>query len=179
MLLQFSGITIPAGATISSAILTLYCESETSTTDYAVGVHRALTQWFEGAQNGGTPGPGENASVWNLRNYNGAVAWAGGAGGGSGSDYAAIATASTLITQTGITFDWNVLTDVQAWYAGTATNYGWWLKNVDEVTNNTLKRFTLSDGASNRPKLTITYTVPSGDAPFNAAFDSAFRGPFG
>lgn len=156
-----SGVNqVPSGATINTATLTLYCDLETVTTDYNVGVHRALTQWFEGLKDGVGPSAGEDGSSWNFRNVYGNVTWDGGAGGASGSDWVASATSTTTITETGTTFDWNVKADVQAWVNGTATNYGWWLINVSESTTNSRKRFVTSDGAtaSQRPKLVIDWS---------------------
>jgi hypothetical protein len=163
-LLMFDISSLPVGATINSAILTLYCESEINTTNRTVGVHRALTQWVEGVGNNATPGAGVDGSTWNLRNHNGSVAWAGGAGGASGSDWTASATDSEVITGPSTAFDFDVLIDVQAWYDGSASNFGWWLINTSEGTN-TIKRFTSSDGATadNRPKLVIDYTEAGGD----------------
>ncbi len=159
-LLAFDLSALPAGATIVSAVLTLYCEYENAADDRVVGVHRALTQWFEGAQNGAAPGAGEDGSNWNLRNANGSLAWAGGAGGAAGSDWTALATDTELITGVGA-FTWDVADDVQAWLDEEADNYGWWLINVDGSTANSRKRFTSSDSgnAANRPKLAITYTT--------------------
>lgn len=163
---KFDVSSIPGTATVNTATLTLVCSSEATTTDYTVGVHRALTQWFEGNQSAAVPAGGENASTWNLRNANGSVAWAGGAGGGAGSDYATTATASTSITAPG-TFNWNVLADVAAWVAGSATNHGQWLINASEATDSTRKLFVSSDGATaaDRPKLVVDYTEASSFQP--------------
>lgn len=162
-LLKFSDVAlIPAGATIVSAILTMYVESEADTSDRNLSVHRALTHWNSGLRDGATPGTLEDGSTWNNRNNDnvggGTLAWAGGAGGGSGTDYAAVATATTLITGVG-SFTWDVTADVAAWVAGTATNWGWWVLG-DEVNNNSNKVITSAEGATaaNRPKLVVTFT---------------------
>lgn len=155
-LIRYPGLSvIPVSALVSSAILRLRCESESNATDIGVAVHRALTEWFEGGKAGTAPDAGENASTWNLRNANGSVAWAGGAGGGAGSDYATTATDSETITGAGVDFEWDVTADVQAFVNGTATNWGWWLV----ATGNSLKRFASSDNATaaNRPELVIDY----------------------
>lgn len=159
-LIRFDISSIPSGSTVDSAQLTFRCEQEDSTTDHGVGAHRALTQFYEGNKNGVAPDPGQDGSTWDLRNANGSVAWAGGAGGAAGSDWVASATDSVSITGTGASFDWDVQADVAAWVAGMATNYGWWIINTDEVTTNSRKWFTSSDGATpaNRPKLTVVYT---------------------
>jgi hypothetical protein len=158
ILIAFALAGLPAGATVTSANLTMTCTGEGAATDYAVGVHRALSQWYEGVKDNVSPDAGQNGSTWNHRNANGAVVWVGGAGGGAGSDYAAVATASALITGAG-TFTWDVTPDVQAW-AGGAANYGWWMINVDEGTGDTYKTFAMSDHgtAASRPKLEIKYT---------------------
>lgn len=163
-LLMFNISALPGGATITAATLTLFCESEGNTTDRTVGVHRALTQWFEGEGNNATPGAGVDGSTWNLRNHNGSVVWAGGAGGASGSDWTATATDSEVITGAATAFTFDVLADVLAWYTAAATNHGWWLINTSE-SGTTFKRFTSSDGATeaNRPKLEIVYTEAGGD----------------
>ncbi len=158
-LIQFDVSSIPGGATLSSATMSLYCVSEAGGTDETVNAHRALVEWFEGNQNDGVPAGGENASVWNYRNYNGSVAW-GAAGGQSGTDYTASATDSTTITAASAWYDWDVLADASAWYAGTATNYG--LFCIGSLADGTQrKRFASSDyttDASLRPKLVVVYT---------------------
>lgn len=136
-----------AGLTIQSAILTLGCSSESDPTDFVIGAHRALTEWFE------------LGSTWNLRNTSGSVPWAGGAGGGAGSDYVALATATVLITGTGL-FDLDVTADVAGFVAGTYTNYGWWINNVSEAVLSSNKFFRSAAASSTfnaeKPKLTIT-----------------------
>lgn len=175
-LLKFPVTDIPGGMTINDGMLTLYCVSEAATTDYGIGMHRSLVQWYEGNSNDAVPGAGIDASTWNNRNHNGPVAWTGGAGGGSGSDYAATATATTTITGTGTTFDWDVTADIAAWYTGTATNHGWFSITPDENTIDSRKRLAASDGAtaSQRPKLVIEYTLPAGRRIFASAFAGAF-----
>ena len=109
----------------------------------------------------GLPGPGVDGSTWNLRNNNGAVAWAGGAGGAAGDDWTATATATATITGTGATFDFDVTDDVQDWVDGTASNYGWWLLNASESTVSSGKHFATSDHATAayRPLLVVDYEV--------------------
>lgn len=152
--------SIPAGSTVDSATLTLVRVLGADTNNVDVSVYRGLTQWFEGLKNEATPDPGQDGSTWNLRNHNGSVAWAGGAGGGSGSDYAAVATATTAVGGNG-SYNWAVAPDVQAWVDGTA-NYGWWAFGVG-----TYKYMGSSDNATpaNRPSLVVEYTEASGGHP--------------
>jgi len=162
-LFQFDLSGLPAGATLTAATLTLYCESEADTSDRVFGVHRGLVEWYEGIGNAELP-TGENASTYNYRNANGSVAWAGGAGGAAGTEFVATPTDTVTVTDPATAYGWDVLADCQAFYAGTYTNYGWWLICADEGTINCRKRFTSSDGATtgNRPRLVITYTLGGG-----------------
>lgn len=162
-LLQFDISSLPVGATLTAATLTLYLESVFNATSVNIEARRGLTQWYEGAKNGAAPDVGQDGSNWNYRNANGNVAWAGGAGGGSGSDWSASITSQNAITNVTGAYNWDVLTDVNAWYGGTATNYGHWFRSSGEANLNTVKLFTSSDGATagNRPKLVITYTLPA------------------
>lgn len=159
-LIRFDLSSIPAGSTATVATLTMTCHAEAATTDANVAVHRALTQWFEGDKSGAAPSGGVSGSTWaNRDGLAPTVAWAGGAGGGSGTDRAAVATATTLITAPGV-FNWDVLADVTAWLSGT-NNYGWWMIG-GEGANQLLKRFRSSDyvTAGDRPQLAVTYTLP-------------------
>lgn len=164
MLWDVSAVT--AGSTINSAILTLVCSAEASTTDYDVQVHRGKVVTYEGAQSNAAPAVGEDASIWNYRNANGSVAWTGGAGGAAGTEFETTATASTTITGTG-TFTWDITADVAAWVGG-ATNYGIWLVSSDEASANTSKTFRSSSytTADDRPKLVIDWTAPAAGGQF-------------
>lgn len=157
-LIQFDLSAIPVGSTITSATLRLYCVLEQSSADANIAVHRGLVDWFEGVSVSAAPGAGVDASVWNNRNANGPVAWAGAAGGVAGTEYASSATATTLITGTGVYFDWNVTVDVTGFVAGTFTNRGWWL--IGTIGTDTAKIFRSSDTSTSslRPELIIVYT---------------------
>lgn len=161
-LIKFDLSSLPDNAIIISATLSLYCTAEDSTSDATVNVRRSLVEWYEGVKNGVAPDAGQDGSTWNLRNANGSVAWAsGGAGGGSGTDYASSATDSKSITTTGQFFDFNVKADVQAFLNGSATNHGWWIL-VDAILATNRKYFASSDSATaaQRPKLVIVYSDP-------------------
>lgn len=179
LLYCFSLATLPVGVTVTNGALSLYCNQEFSATDYDVGIHTALTEWWEGSRTGSAPPAGEDGACWNLRNANGAVAWAGGAGGAAGSDWTAIATATTTITGINAWFTWDATADIVAWVGG-ASNYGWWALNASESTNSSAKRFVLSDyttDTSLRPKLVIEYTLPGGGGIFQSSiFQSAVFG---
>lgn len=154
-----------SGATISSAIVELFCLAEVGVNDFNVMAHLALRQWYEGVQNGNPPGAADG-STWAQRNANTGtpLAW-GSAGGLAGTDFATVASATTLITGTGVSFQWDVTTDVQNTYAAGGVNFwGWWFKmsTTDEGTASSNKAFTSFQHAtsSNWPKLIVTYTAP-------------------
>jgi hypothetical protein len=156
-LLKFPLTNIPVGAKISSAVLSLYGAAEAVRVDATISVHRALTRWYPGIKTDAVPDAGQDAASWSYSNANGAVAWAGGAGGGSGTDYAAVATGSFVFTAVAKDYTIDVTADVAAWMAGTP-NYGWFLISALENTANTRKQFTSSEGtAANRPRLYVTY----------------------
>jgi len=57
---------------------------------------------------------------------------------------------------------WDVAADVQAWVNGTATNYGWRVKDQTEDGGNLLSTFRTHESAlvAERPTLEVTYTPP-------------------
>lgn len=153
-LIQFDLSSIPPGSVINSAILTLYKTAASSQQN--IHIHRALTDWFEGDANAGTTTI--NGSTYNLRNHIGSVAW-GAAGGQSGVDFAAVATALTTVTLAVGAYNWTVTADVAAFVAGSATNRGWWVINNGGTTNQVFASSTDAT-ASFRPKLTVDYDIP-------------------
>lgn len=164
-MIQFSGITLPAGGTLSSAALTLTRIGGGDATARNVYAHRGLLHWHEGTLDGAVPDV-TDGSVWTHHNHNnlsGWEVWAGGEGGAAGTEFAAVATGSVAV-EGDAAYSITVTADVLAWLTGTA-NYGWWLLGA-ETTNNEYKIFASSDNATanNRPKLTITYTLPSSAA---------------
>ena len=163
-LLRFDISSIPAGATITSAILRLYCTAESTSTNMDVWASRSLVDWFEGSQNGAAPSGGQDGSTWNLRNANGSVAWAGGAGGAANADWVTTGgfTGGTVsITAASTFFDWNVTADVQGFYSGSLTNRGWWVAS-QSISTGENKTFASSSHSTalERPQLIIDYTLP-------------------
>lgn len=161
LLLKFDLSSIPSGSTINSATLYMTCTGQNTGFDRSVGIHRGKVLFYEGNQNGATPAGGEDASVWNFRNYNGSVAWAGGAGGASGTEFEAVATDTVSITEINTEFSWTVDSDLTYWVTNGNTNFGWWGINVSEGTLNSGKTFASSSHATSsyRPKLTVDYTL--------------------
>ena len=179
--IRFDVSSIPAGSTVSLATMTLNCVSAFVGTDNTL-VSRCLTQWFEGAKNGAAPDAGQDGSTWNLRNANGSVAWAGGAGGAAGSDWSATPTASVPIALNATGFYDFILTSDVALFVGGTSNLGWAITQQTEVAYR--RQFDSSDHgtASWRPKLVVEYSIPvaaTGNAPFARTFHNVFRGPMG
>lgn len=158
-MLKFDLTSIPSSATLGLASLILHCISEADATDYTVGAHRAITQWYEGAKNAAAPDGGQDGSTWSLRNANGSLAW-GAEGGQSDTDYVASATDSVVITGANADFTWDVTADAANFVSVALTNYGWWMINASETTIDSRKRFSSSDDATaaQRPKLAVEYT---------------------
>lgn len=156
-LLRFDLSGLPAGALISSAFLMLYCIGEDSTTDRAIAVTRALTQWYEGIRNQAVPA--ENGSTWAQRNDFFNVNWSASTPGGqAGVDYVTpFSGGAVVITNIPATFTWTVTNDVQLWANGT-TNNGWWLIANTADTDSRKLFANFENGGSNAPKLVITYT---------------------
>ena len=83
LLVRFDMSSIPAGSTLKSGLLRVYCGNIGSPTNNPknVNAYFVLTSWVEGTLNGSTPANGAN---WNTRD--GVVAWAS-PGGSFGTDY--------------------------------------------------------------------------------------------
>jgi hypothetical protein len=167
-LLEFdiAGAGISAGSTITAVSLQLV---QSNTGDSNPGVrnvelHRASTDWTEGTSvpTGGGGGEGNGASVFSdgvtfLRSTFNTVSWA-----TFGGDFVAGSSATTGIDGNG-TYMWSgvgLVADVQGWFDGTFSNFGWFLKLDDETGTATAKRFGSRQNADSaqRPILTIDFT---------------------
>lgn len=158
-LLKFSLDGLPAGSTITDATIYLTATGVSDNTSRNIGLHRCLTEWHEGLRYSNPPNVSEDGSTWNLRNANGSVVWGTGAGtpgGLSGTDYEATAAAVTPITGTGL-YSWDVTDEIQAFVDG-ADNYGWFVINADEATNNTSKTFASNEATTGKPYMIIHYS---------------------
>jgi|GEM_PF-934596 len=159
---DLSGI-VPTGATIDSAVLSLY---NTGTDSYTAGTlelrrivdPNGLGMWDEGANTDYTL---KDGAAWTRRSGSGNTVTKGWTStSGSTLLDAALAASGTVAMTTGS--GWNASTDVkadvQAWIDGTAPNQGWYIRpasgspiNIQQVPSNQY------GNASYRPKLTITY----------------------
>jgi hypothetical protein len=160
-LLQFDVAgSIPAGATIDDAFLTLNM-NKTIAGGQTVNLHRLLRGWGEGTSNAiGQEGKGAPATTgdatW-LNAVHPSTPWT-----TAGGDFEATASASLTVSGNGF-YTWSgpqLLADVQAWLDNPSSNFGWILVGPENVTS--AKRFDSREStvAENRPRLTITYTMP-------------------
>jgi hypothetical protein len=160
-LMKFDLSSIPAGATITSASLTMNCNQTSGAAGAQDQTLHAITQdWGEGTSNGpggigalATP----NDATW-INSFTPSTAWS-----TAGGSFNPIATAIASVNAVG-SYTWSnagMTADVQYWFSNPATNFGWLLKGVESAANQA-KRFSSREDlvVANRPTLTITYDVP-------------------
>ena len=152
---------VPAGATITSVQLTMYCDKVGQNTNFNVSLHRALSEWGEGTSNTGNSqqGRGEpattNDATWRHTFYS-AQFWP-----VAGGSYASTASATRTVGAVG-SYTWGstsgMVADVQAWLTA-SQNHGWVIIGT-ETQIQTTKRFGTRENAtsSNRPRLVVDYT---------------------
>ncbi len=153
-LLAFDLGSIPSGAVINSATLTLYGVQGFG--DFTTGAHRVTTDWNEGPSigfggGGGIPSPaGATDATWTQTGL-------GGAWGAAGGDFIGAATDTTNLTFGDVnTFD--VTADVQGFVDGTFDNFGWILiSQIEGQTMNVWKLGGSENAQANFPVLTIDF----------------------
>ncbi len=147
--------TIPAGATILDATLTLFATREVAG-DRVVSIHRVLADWGEGtsrANGRGAPAtPGD--ATWIHTFFDGSF-WA-----AVGGDFDPVASDATVVGGSGRSYDWSVRADVQAMLDDPTGNFGWVLLG-DESVSPSAKRFGSRENTDTeeRPSLRVVYTL--------------------
>lgn len=134
---------VPAGSTIVSATLRLYCVQSVSG-DQPMTLHRTLQNWGESTSNSNGMGGGGGGAfampgdaTW-LHTFSPGGLWT-----NSGGDFDATASASTLVGGGGAIYQWTsvqLALDVQNWLDNPATNFGWTLLG-NESFDGSAKRF--------------------------------------
>ena len=157
-LFRFDLSSVPAGATINSATLTL---SVTRTPSGCVNslfdLHRVSESWGEGnngGHGGGTTADANEAS-WNSRFAPG-TPWT-----TPGGSFAPAVSASRSIGGNGsYTFSSTagLVSDVQSWVNNPSGNFGWELISQSENTPTSIRLFGSRTGGSTAPSLLINYT---------------------
>ena len=160
-LIAFDLTSIPPDAVISGATLTMFLSrSSPSAAPVNISLHAATQNWGEGASNAGNPGgtgaPAQTGdATWRHRFFSTSM-WT-----TVGGDFRAAASATTSVSTVNRNYSWvsgSLTGDVQAWVSNPASNFGWFIRG-DELTNESAQRFNSSESTSNRPQLTVTYTV--------------------
>ena len=135
-------------ATITSATLTLYLNSETSGSAVTLDLYKCLRNWVE------------SQATWNA--YSTGNNWATAGCGNITTDRANVVLGQLSLSATeaagakAITLDTDL---VQGWLTGTIPNYGLLGKTSNEDANTRYLFASSTDGtASHRPKLVIEYT---------------------
>jgi len=152
-LLKFDLSAIPAGATVSSAILNLYLENLSSST-MQVSLYRVTRSWVEGTRSGTGTADG---TTW--KTYNGSSSW-----GTDGGDHDATATALTTVNGTPGWYSWDTTALVTGWLTTPASDNGMLLAGPSGGGSGITATFTSSDAtgsaAGHKPQLSVTYTGP-------------------
>ncbi len=181
-LIQFTFKSIPPGAVIDSATLTMYMDRSTGSGTATINMNRVTTSWgmgtsgTAGTDNGFAGGGGSGFTpttgdaTWNYRFYN-TTQWS-----NSGGDYVATVSASgtvgneiASVTMPPLATVWQgsgLVSDIQAFVGNTETNDGWIFSDFNG--SDSARRFMSSDNEYNgtidspdyRPTLVLTYTVP-------------------
>jgi hypothetical protein len=172
--------SVPPGAVIQAVQLTMVLGqvagsgSGSGSGSPTIDLLHVTADWGEGtAQSNGAPpdslgGQGQGAAAsgndatWNARFFPGTL-WT-----TPGGDFSSTASAALQIvgTTTEVPYTWGstsgMVSDVQGWLDSPNTNFGWMIKNEDEVDATTFRAFysrnTLS--AARHPELQITFSVP-------------------
>ncbi len=160
---------VPAGATIDAVELSLFLDrAPPGSPAVNLGLHALNADWGEGASSSDGMGAGGLLSTatpgdvtWVYRFFPVAT-WT-----NNGGDFDPTASSSAMVSTTLGDFVWNstpdLVADVQGWLDDPSTNFGWMLKQPDDlVMPNTglARRFFARESAeaSRRPRLRITFT---------------------
>jgi len=165
-LIKFDLSSIPSNATIQSAVMSFYTDDvgDEIWELYAWRIASGNSNWVEGTGNGSVV---SGASCWNYRQYN-TVNWAGSAGcNTAGTDYLTPEMGKESLIYGNVSGWMNIplsTSQVQTWLTA---NYGAKVNFTYASGGGYWMGYFLSDTAtaSQRPKLTIGYTVPSVSPP--------------
>jgi hypothetical protein len=173
-LVQFSLASVPAGATVTSAALTVYVDRGSASTQ-PITLHRVTSSWGQGTSSASLPGGQGTAATpddptWNFSHFN-TIEWH-----SYGGDFVPESSSQVVVgaAEASYTFDSNatIVADVQAWLADPSQNFGWIIVG-DETVRGSALRLGSREGTFNAPVLTVTYsTTPvCGTSDFNGDGD--------
>lgn len=159
--LRFDLSSIPAGSTITSVSLRMYCSAAGASTSQNIVLKRFFASWGEGASvafGGGGALSATNDVTWQHRFYP-STPWT-----TPGGLFSATPSATRAVTVIG-TYTWastaQLVADVQDFVNNPASNFGWCVQG-NEGTLQSVKRFDSreSTAVTARPQLTVVYTPP-------------------
>jgi len=152
--------SVPAGATITSAALTLTLR-QTSAGPHAVALHRASADWGEGASvaSGGSGAPAAAGDATWLHTFHPGAFWT-----SPGGDFAPSLSAAQVVDQAG-PYTWSsaaLVADVQSMLDAPGSDFGWILIG-DETQAQTTKLFASRESTlrAERPVLAVGYSLPA------------------
>ncbi len=164
-LLGFDLSGIPAGATVTSAVVRLTLDQVPfqGPVNSNFDLYRLLSPWGEGTKSStgssGLPATSGEAT-WNSRQH-GMAAWT---APGVLADAAVPASATTLVgSVNGATHSWSgpgLISDVQAWVGAPAQNFGWLMVSQDEASSRTARGFYSRESGPSAGTLEVGYVVP-------------------
>jgi hypothetical protein len=160
-LVAFDLSAIPANATVTDVSLSLFLSRpRADAAAETIDLFKVLKDWGEGSSNAGSPGgagaPAQPGDATWLFNFFNTSSWT-----NPGGDAAASISASTAVSTNNRPYTWSgsgMVADVQSWVANPASNFGW-LITGNEGNQQSAQRFHTSENTSNKPQLTVTYTL--------------------
>jgi hypothetical protein len=179
-LLRFDLSTIPVGASLTSASVTL-TTTKAITQDVNHSLHKVTADWGEGTSNAGEPGgkgalPTTNDATWTRRFHN-TLSWT-----TAGGDFVSTASATSMVGNilSAPKTTWGgagILADVQSWLSTPSSNYGWALIGKEDVAFNGFRYASRENAVvADRPKLTIGYTAVPQPTRYETWFAAHFPG---
>jgi hypothetical protein len=177
-LIQFDLSSLPSGAFVLNATISLYAFKVKSSDEVPVTVHRLTTEWVAGTFSSGGSGhsSGMNPGDATWLHTSSPVLW-----NTPGGDFIGAPSATRTVGEIGI-YNWNspqLTADVQSWLNGSSGNYGWLLRG-DEVTPQMVKEFASTDFPDSdvAPQLIVEFTIvpePMASGLISLTIAAAFR----
>lgn len=154
---------IPAGATVNTATVSLYCDKSGSASTVQMILRKVTTEWGEGESNApGEEGQGAASETGDASWYH--SIYPGSTWSMPGGDFEFTNSAIANIAGSGNTYNWTsspqLVADVQDMLDDDATNFGWIVMDLMESTPGSSRRFISKDNTTQSafgPKIIIAY----------------------